>query len=407
MSRSAGLPIFRVPSFFREWPLFSSWLVPSLTLAVFVNFLAPLALGAFLPAAAAGLGVSVSLLGQVPAVMMFLAALLGLVVGPLADRFGYRRMLFIGLFTVAISTAGIGLAPTFLLLMLVTLVGAVGRAAVLPVGQAILGTHFPDDDRRRSALSIIQTGQSGAAVLGIPLLTAVATFRDWRAAFFVLAMLALVLLLPLAREIAPDRPQTYGPTRLTAMLAPYGPLVKDRASLALVAAAWLGNGAFWIMATYLAAFYIQQEHLSTQQVGAIYLVAGLGVVVGQLLAGGPLGRRPRLLVIVSRALSGCLMGAALLLPISAPLSVVPLTLGMLANGAGNVATVVLLSKVASTGRATTLAINGSAVSLGAALGGALGGLLIAVGGYSMLGLGSLVLALLAAGVVWWPGGRRI
>ncbi len=383
------------------------WLVLLLTLAVFVNFLAPLALGAFLPVVAAELGVSVALLGQVPALMMLLAALLGLAVGPLADRFGHRRTLLIGLLAVLVSSLGTGIAPSFVILILVSLVGAVGRAAVLPVGQAILGTRFSDEDARRAALSKIQTGQSGASVLGIPLLTTIAALLNWRAAFFTLAAVSLVAVLALARELAPDRPQAPGPTRLKTLLAPYGPLLRDHASLALIFAAWLGNAALWVILTYGAAFYVQQHGFSTQEVGWVYLVCGLGVVFGQLLAGGRLGRRPGALVIGSRIVSGCLMGSSLLLPLPALATVVLSTLGVLANGASNVATVVLLTGVAPTERATTLTLNGSAMSLGAALGGAGGGLMLAVGGYAALGSSSLGLALAAAGVVWWSRNRRV
>ncbi len=59
-------------------------------LAPFVTQLATFALSPFLPFVAADLGASVSLLGQIPALALFTAAVLGLVVGPLADRAGAR-----------------------------------------------------------------------------------------------------------------------------------------------------------------------------------------------------------------------------------------------------------------------------------------------------------------------------
>ena len=383
------------------------WFVPTLTLAVFVNFLGALALGPFLPVVASELGVSVSLLGQVPALMMLLAALLGLVIGPLADRFGYRRTLLFGLLAVLVSNLATGLAPSFLILLLAALVGAIGRAAVLPVAQAIVGTRFADDAARRAALSQLQSGQSGAAILGIPMLTTIAALLQWRAAFFALAALALLMSLALARLLAPEAPPAVGPMRLRSMLAPYGPLVRDRPSLALILADWLGNAGLWVVLAYLGAYYVQRHGFTTQQVGWAYLVGGLGVLAGQLLAGGRLGAWPRPLVIGGRIVAGCLMGAALLLPFPSLVTVTVLTVGMLANGASNVGAVSLLSAVAPTERATALALNGSAVSLGAALGGAVGGLLLAVGGYSTLGWGSFGLALVAAVVVWWSPGREV
>ncbi len=382
-------------------PSRNTWLVGLLTLAVFVNFLAALAVGALLPAMASELGVSVALLGQVPAAMMLLAALLGLVIGPLADRFGYRRVLLVGMASLVISTIGIGLAPTFLAMLVVAASGAIGRAAVLPVGQAILGSRYSDEDAKRAALSKIQTGQSGASVVGIPLLTTIAAFLTWHAAFVALALLALIVLLALARAVTPDAPRAPVRLRIRTMFAPYGPLLRDRLSLALIVAAWLGNGALWLLLTYVAAFYVQQQGFSTQEVGWTYLVCGLGVMVGQLLAGGRIGKHPRRLVIWSRIVSGVFMGSTLFLPIPALATVAVATVGLIANGASNVATVVLLTHTAPTARATTLTVNGSAMSLGSALGGALGGVLLATGGYALLGAGTLILGVSSAVVVAW------
>jgi MFS family permease len=87
----------------------------------------------------------VALLGQVPALMMLLAASLGLMIGPLADHAGYRRTMPICLLAVVTSSLATGLAATLPLLVLAALVGAVGRAAIMPVAQAIVATACGDD----------------------------------------------------------------------------------------------------------------------------------------------------------------------------------------------------------------------------------------------------------------------
>ena len=111
-------------------------LVPTLTLATFVNHLNVIAWNPFLPFMAAELGVTVALLGQVPALMMLLATSLGLVIGPLADHYGYRRTLLLCLLAVVTSSLVTGLVATLPLLVLAALVGAVGRAAIMPVRPA-------------------------------------------------------------------------------------------------------------------------------------------------------------------------------------------------------------------------------------------------------------------------------
>jgi predicted MFS family arabinose efflux permease len=125
------------------------WLVPTLTLATFVTMTSGFGLGPFLPVIARELDTPVALIGQVPAAMLLLAALLGLVVGPLADSFGYRPVLVAGLLTVVVSAVETGFASNYLLLLLAALVGAGGRAAVLPVAQAYVATRSQDTDARR------------------------------------------------------------------------------------------------------------------------------------------------------------------------------------------------------------------------------------------------------------------
>jgi predicted MFS family arabinose efflux permease len=206
-------------------------LVPTLTLATFVNHLHVIAWNPFLPFIAADLGIPVALLGQVPALMMLLATSLGLVIGPLADHYGYRRTLLRCLLT--------GLASTLPLLVLAALIGAIGRAAIMPVAQAIVAASCVDETARRHAVSRTQHGGPLAATMGIPVLTASAAVLQWRGAFLVLSGLALTTALILWRLLCRDEAPSRGTIRLQRILAAYRPLVRHRASLTLVVAACL------------------------------------------------------------------------------------------------------------------------------------------------------------------------
>jgi MFS family permease len=95
-------------------------------------------------------------------------------IGLLVRAFGYRRTLLVCLLGVARGSVATGLAPTLPVLVLAALLGAIGRAAIMPVSQAIVAASFVDDAVRRWAVSRIQSGGPLAATLGIPLLTAIA-----------------------------------------------------------------------------------------------------------------------------------------------------------------------------------------------------------------------------------------
>jgi predicted MFS family arabinose efflux permease len=375
-------------------------LVAILTLATFVNHLNVIAWNPFLPFIAAEMGVSVALLGQVPALMMLLATSLGLVMGPLADHYGCRRTLLICLLAVVTSSLATGLAATLPILVLAALVGAVGRAAIMPVALAIVASAFVDDTARRRAVSWTQSGGPLAATVGIPLLTASAAVWQWRGAFLLVSGQALATALRLWRLFSRGEASGRGQVRLTSILAAYRPLVRHRTSLTVIVAACLEHAGVWAMWTYYGAFYVQQHALNTQQIGWVSLAAGLGVLLGQTVAGGRLGGRPRRLLLFGCLGSGPLIGLSLLLPLAAHAAVALMAAGWLTHGLVMISTVVLLIGQSPAGRATTLTLYASAMNFGVALGAALGGLALAQAGYVALGLCALALPLVSAVLVW-------
>ncbi len=97
--------------------------LPALCASAFVATVVFIAPAPFFPIMADDLDVSVPLLGQVIAAMLLLSAVIGLVVGPLADRYGNRRLIILGLLAAAVCLTIFGLAPTFPVLLAGSLAG--------------------------------------------------------------------------------------------------------------------------------------------------------------------------------------------------------------------------------------------------------------------------------------------
>ena len=358
--------------------------VPVLALTSFVSFLGHLTLGPFLPVMAEAMGVSVALLGQVPALATLVAALLGLVIGPLADHGGLRRTLLLGMLAVSAGALGIGLAPAYLALLLAALVGAAGRAAVQPVALAIAG------------------------ILGIPVLTAIGAALSWRAAFAALAVAGLMIGLLARQAIPPDTDVRTMRPRVADLLAAYLPFLHHRPTLGLIGSSALGSAGLWATWTYAGAFFAQRHDYTTQAIGWVYMVTAAAVLLGSLATGGRLGRLPlRPLLINARWLMGLLLIGALGLPLPALVAAGLLALSCVMIGITGVAGNTLLTAETPAGRGTTMTLNSSAISLGTALGSALGGLLLVLGGYPAIGLGSLAFLAASAGLTWWSRPRAL
>jgi predicted MFS family arabinose efflux permease len=377
------------------------WVVPILTMVTFVAMLNALALSPLFPAISEDLNVSFALLGQIPALAMLLAAVLGLFVGPLADHIGHRRALLGSLGIAVVSSIAIGLAPGYAILLVAALVGAGARAAAQPISIVIAGALFQGDPQRR-ALSRVVSGATGAVVVGVPAIATLAEFFGWRAAFFALGIFALLLLLIVFRSISPDVTPITPRFTFREVIEAYRPVVKHPPTSSLIVSVLLGSISIWMMATYIGAFYSQRFDYTIQQIGWVYFVAGLMLLFGSLSVGGRLGSLPlRPLIAVSRVLTGLAVGGLFLLPISALAGIGLVAIQGLTTGVATVSVFVLLSRESPAGRATTMALNGSAMSLGVALGSSLGGLFLGLAGFWLLGFVGLLMASLSAAVVFW------
>lgn len=376
------------------------WLVAALMVATFVNFLGALALGPFLPQVAADLNTTVALVGQVPALVTMLAALLGLVVGPLADHYGYGRTLMLGVLAATVSTLAIGLAPSYAFLLAVTVIGAIGRAAVQPAAQATVAARFQDEAIRRRTMSRVQMGNSGAAIIGIPLLTWIAALSSWRWAYLTLVVLGMFALVILWRTLPRDESSKEGRFQVGTVLASYTPLLRHVPTLGVIAATLIGNIGAWSIWSYLAAFLVEVHGFSTSDVGWVYLFGGGGVMLGTMLSGTRLGAAPRRLMMTCRTISAVLFAAAMIPPLPGIAVVAIVSLAMVLNGMYGVPSLMVLNAESPAGRGTTMTLNSSAIYLGTALGGMVGGLTLTLGGYGALGFVAPIFPLMGSVIIW-------
>jgi predicted MFS family arabinose efflux permease len=367
-----------------------------------LNFFAPTP---FYPEMARDLQTTVPLLGQVVTLMALMSAVLGLAVGPLADRYGFRWPLVFGLLALAVNLAGMALAPAYAVLLGLGVIGGLGDALVFALPLAIAGTIFAGDARRR-AIGWTLGALSVAPIVGVPLLTAFGSVSGWRAALGLAGLAGAGAAWFVASALPPDHRAPEAPLRLSSLLAAYLPLLRDPPVLrlfgvtALRALAWLG------LITYLGGFLGEAVGLETQQIGFVYMVAGGGYVLGSVLAGGRMGGlSPRAGVAVASIVTGLVLGP-MLIAAQAVVVIPAVIIGSFAAAVVGVGVTTLLAAESPAGAATTMVLNGSILNFGAAVAAAFGGVLIAVGGYAALGVALPLFAFLAAVLAWWPGDRR-
>ena len=374
-----------------------------LCLAIFLAALNVFAATPFYPQMARDLHTTVPLLGQIVTLLTLLSAGLGLVVGPLADRSGYRRPLVIGVLAIGLALLGTGLAPAYPVLLGLSLLMGLGDALVYGLAFAVAASHFQGAAQRR-VMSWMVAAISLAPIIGVPVLGALGGITTWRVALTLGGLATILSAWIVAATLPPDAHQHDTPLRLSTVLRAYAPIMDHPVSLRWFAVSALRAMWWYGLLVYLGAFLAVSFGLDPTAIGLVYPLIGGAFAVGSLVAGGRLGARAPRATITAASLAGGLLTGLLLRTHELPLVLVLLPLLALAAAFWGVGAVAQVAAESPAEAGTTMVLNSSLINLEAAGGAVLGGVLITLGGYAALGIGLPVVATVATVLAWWPAG---
>ena len=368
--------------------------------ACFLWILNFVALTPFFPFVTKDLNTSVALLGQVSGLVAFASIPVGMITGPLADRYGHRKVLLTGMSTLGVGSLITAIAPSYGVLMLMAPFGAVSQAIIRPLAVAIAGTHLAGDNRR-GAVGLATIGMSVGTIVGIPMLTTIAYFGGWRVSFGFLTALNVLVTVYMAWSIPPDAPTTGSASHSRLGLSAYASLVTDFPSMFLIGSSLVRSISLWGFNTYRGAFFVFRFGISTQEVGGIFTMAGMGLFLGGAVASSRFSRLPLYwLAIIGAAAIGLGGGLALVLPLGILPAIALTILTSFGLGFSLVATDTLIVNRAVGQRATATSLNRVSTNIGVAVGSSGGGLMIAVDGYPLLGTTVLGFGAAALILLW-------
>jgi predicted MFS family arabinose efflux permease len=321
----------------------------------------------FLPAIARGLGVSLASATQLVTLRTF-AGLLAPLLGPFSDHFGRRQMMEFGLllFTIAgLALAGVG---TVWAAAVAFVLYGLSKAIYDPAVQAHLGDTVVYA-RRGRAMGFAELSWSAAWLLGVPATGFLMERFGWRSPWSVLIVMG-ALSVGLTRL---GLPSTRGETRAMpgAQLAPavlmtWKSLLQRRTVIALLATSLLLFAAIELPFIVYGAWLETAFGLSLSVLGVASAVVGLAEAAGELattVLTDRLGKRRSVLAGLF-----CLTASLILLPALSRLGLVPALAGvvcmMLSFEFALVSLLPLASEVAPDARASLLAFNVTAASLG-------------------------------------------
>lgn len=318
------------------------------------------------------------------------------VVGPVGDRQGKLRVIWLALMLYGFCTAACALAWSLGAMVTLRVVTGAVAGAIIPVSIAWIGDNVPYQDRQ-AMLGRFLTGMVLAQLLAGPVSGVVGEHFGWRASFLALGAMALVIGLPLAARLGSTLWQRPPVAEGGGGLAGYYAILRRRAGRRLLAAAFvdgfcLFGGAF----PFIGAYLIERFHLSAGEAGFVVAGFGIGAFAYTRFARRLIGRfgERGLILIGGVALCGLLAAMAI-----APAWWIVAGLQMLAGLAFFAFHGVLQTRSTEAlpeARATAVSAFAMALFFGQSIGSLAFGLVIGMAGYSAaLGLAALITLALA------------
>lgn len=354
----------------------------------------------FAPALSRGLGVPLTAITSLIAINQA-TGLLGPVFGPLADRWGYRLMLLLGLGLLAIGMLAGAAFPFYAILAVAVTLAGLAKIVFDPAIQAYVGEKVPYH-QRGLAIGLIETAWAGSSLVGIPLVGLLIDWRGWQAPFWALGGLAL-LSLGLVGWLIPGDRQRQTTSGGRASYRQVWRRVKRRPAvwgmLAFTFLACLANDAvFVIYASWLESGF----GLTVVALGTATIAIGVAELTAEGLVAGLADR-----VGLRRATVG---GAALvvlsygLLPLAAhslTVALVSLFVVFLAFEFSIVTAMSLFTEVLPGARGTMMSSNLAAAGAGRVVGALVGGIAWLAGGLAGVSLVATIASAVALGCLGW------
>jgi DHA1 family bicyclomycin/chloramphenicol resistance-like MFS transporter len=257
---------------------------PKIVTLILLAGLSALTMNIFLPSLpgmAVYFGVSYGLMQQSVALYLALSAALQIVIGPISDRYGRRKVLIWSLVLFLIATVGTLLAPNATVFLIFRMAQAV-IASGMVLSRAVV-RDMVADAQAASMIGYVTMGMSLVPMIGPVIGGVLDDAFGWQANFALLLILGLGVLALVWADLGETA--TLRRVSLTDQIRTYPGLLTSRRFWGYTLAAAFASGCFF---AYLGgAPYVGDKifGLTSTEVGALFALTAIGYAAGNFFAG--------------------------------------------------------------------------------------------------------------------------
>jgi predicted MFS family arabinose efflux permease len=208
------------------------------------------------------------------------AAAFALLVGPLSDRIGRKKVLVAGLALFTTTSFLTYHVYTFNALVIVRALTGLAAGTLSTSALSFAADYYPYQQRGR-AMGILSMGYFVAFVVGVPAGALAASRFGWHWVFGCLSV-ASALMLPLALFHLPADEHDMRSPRSTVRFTDH---FRKSDRVAGMVAAFLTSGGIVGFLTYVGAWLKTTYELSVDRIGLLFMVSGLAAVAASPLSG--------------------------------------------------------------------------------------------------------------------------
>lgn len=196
----------------------------------------------------------------------------------LARKFPLKKILLTLVCLIMVGNLCAALSPNYLIILLARFISGLPHGAYFGVA-SIIAEKLADKGKGSQAVSIMVAGMTIANLFGVPLGTALSTWLSWRVTFLLVASWSIITFYYLWRWI--PQVASLPDTGLRGQFR----FLKSPAPWLILLATGLGNGGVFCWYSYINPLLTHVSGFSPNNITILMVLAGFGMVVGNLLGG--------------------------------------------------------------------------------------------------------------------------